>query len=177
MWFKQRELEKQQDAMTSVIASLNKHGEGVYVIASTFMSLKGLVECLTSPEVAIPVSALGVGPVTPGDIFKARKLQFATVLAFQVKLTLKARQVAEALEVKVICGDSIEQLCRLFREYTTSGSELLREDRAVSDEAVLPCVLSMLPKCVLNKEDPILVGVYVVEGSVRVCLLFFALFF
>lgn len=158
------------NAMTSVRRNFKKREEGVYAIASTFMSLKVLVECLTSPEVDIPVSVLGLGPVSTGDIRKASKLLerkplFATVLAFQVEVTQDAAQLAHELGVKVICGDSIEHMCLQFKEL---GEE---EEETKSDEAVFPCILRILPNCVLNKEDPIVVGVYVVEGLVKVWML------
>ncbi|ESQ47942.1 hypothetical protein EUTSA_v10022147mg [Eutrema salsugineum] len=149
-----------------------KEGEGVYAIASTLMSLRGFVEGLTSPGVDIPVSAFGLGLVTPGDIRKASTLlqtkpQFATVLAFQVEVTPEASKLAEILGVKVICGDSVEHLCQQFNEYIR---EHQGEAEAESDdETVFPCcVVRVLPNCVFNKEDPILLGAYVVEGLVRV---------
>src|SRR6185312_1085324 len=44
--------------------------------------------------------------------------------------------------------------------------EQKRRDQA--PQAVFPCVLRIIPGAVFNKRDPILVGVDVVEGSLRV---------
>lgn len=158
-------------AMNDVMGFLKKKEgkeEGVYAIASSFGCLFELVLHLTSAEVNIPVTGLGVGPVTPGDIRKATQRRKHTVLAFQVEVTPKASQLAQTLGVKIICGDTVEHLCQQFQEFNNE----LGEDKKESESdvaAVSPCLLSILPKCVLNKEDPIVVGVYVVEGFVKVC--------
>ncbi|CAF2050109.1 eukaryotic translation initiation factor 5B [Brassica rapa] len=159
-------------AMNDVMGCLKKKKEGkeegVYAIASSFGYLFELVLHLTSAEVNIPVTGLGVGPVTPGDIRKATQLlqtKKHTVLAFRVNVTPKASHLAQTLGVKIICGDTIEHLCQQFQECNKE----LGDDKSESDvAAVSPCLLSILPKCVLNKEDPIIVGVYVVEGFVKV---------
>lgn len=161
--------------MNDVMGCLKKKKEGkeegVYAIASSFGYLFELVLHLTSAEVNIPVTGLGVGPVTPGDIRKATQLlqtKKHTVLAFRVNVTPKASHLAQTLGVKIICGDTIEHLCQQFQECNKE----LGDDKSESDvAAVSPCLLSILPKCVLNKEDPIIVGVYVVEGFVKVCFL------
>ena len=165
-------------AMNNVMGCLKKkkeeeeEEEGVYAIASSFNYLYDLVLHLTSPEVNIPVTGLGVGPVTPGDIRKATQLpqrrKHTTVLAFQVQVTPKASQLAQTLGVKIICGDTIEHLYQQFQEF---NKELAGEDRKESESDVAAessCLLSILPKCVLNKEGPIVVGVYVLEGFVKV---------
>ncbi|CAA7013925.1 unnamed protein product [Microthlaspi erraticum] len=157
-------------AMRSVIRSWKKkekeeEEEGVYSIAPSFASLQVLVQCLASPEVDIPVSALGLGPVSPADIRKASKqLKPQVIMAFKVEVTPEASQLAEAFRVKIISGDSVEDMCQQFKDELGEKEEA----RSDSDEEVSPCVLSILPKFVLNKEDPIVVGVSVVEGLVQV---------
>ena len=49
----------------------------------------------------------------------------------------------------------------------------MKEIRAAEQEAarlsaVFPCVLKIMPACVFNKKDPIVVGVEVVEGIAKV---------
>ena len=42
------------------------------------------------------------------------------------------------------------------------------EQEAARLSAVFPCVLKIMPACVFNKKDPIVVGVEVVEGIAKV---------
>lgn len=42
------------------------------------------------------------------------------------------------------------------------------EQEAARFDAVFPCVLSILPTCIFNKKDPIVLGVEVVEGIAKV---------
>ena len=43
------------------------------------------------------------------------------------------------------------------------------EQEAAKLEAVFPCILRILPTCVFNKKDPIVVGADIVEGIAKVC--------
>ena len=43
------------------------------------------------------------------------------------------------------------------------------EQEAAKLDAVFPCILKILPTCVFNKKDPIVVGADVVEGIAKVC--------
>ena len=43
------------------------------------------------------------------------------------------------------------------------------EQEAAKLDAVFPCILRILPTCVFNKKDPIVVGADVVEGIAKVC--------
>ncbi|ESQ47943.1 hypothetical protein EUTSA_v10021382mg [Eutrema salsugineum] len=142
---------------------------GVLAVASTTCSLKVLLEFLTSQTVKIPVRALDVGTITPVEIRKAYKMseedvkqRQTTILAFEVDVTPEASQLAERLEVKVICGCVLETLLQQFKEETKM------DDDDDEEEAIFPCVLRILPDLVFNKEDPVVLGVLVVRGFLKV---------
>ncbi len=44
------------------------------------------------------------------------------------------------------------------------------EQEAAKFDAVFPCILRILPACVFNKKDPIIVGVDIEEGIAKVPL-------
>ncbi len=44
------------------------------------------------------------------------------------------------------------------------------EQEGAKFDAVFPCILRILPNCVFNKKDPIVVGVDIEEGIAKVCL-------
>ncbi|XP_010471841.1 PREDICTED: eukaryotic translation initiation factor 5B-like isoform X1 [Camelina sativa] len=163
--------ESAMEDMESVLSRIDIGGEGVYVQASTLGSLEALLEYLKSPAVKIPVSGIGIGPVHKKDIMKAgvmleRKKEYATILAFDVKVTTEASELAEDMGVKIFCADIIYHLFDLFKGYIENIKEEKKKESA--EEAVFPCVLKILPNCVFNKKDPIVLGVDVVEGILKI---------
>ncbi|XP_055825292.1 eukaryotic translation initiation factor 5B-like [Solanum dulcamara] len=163
--------EAAMEDMKSVMSRIDKSGEGVYVQASTLGSLEALLEFLKTPEVSIPVSGIGIGPVHKKDVMKAsvmleKKKEYATILAFDVKVTQEARELADELGVKVFMADIIYHLFDQFKAYIDTIKE--EKKKEVAEEAVFPCVLKIVPNCVFNKKDPIVLGVDVLEGIVRI---------
>ncbi|KAK9715519.1 hypothetical protein RND81_06G170500 [Saponaria officinalis] len=160
-----------KEDMDSVMSRIDKSGEGVCVQASTLGSLEALLEFLKSPAVSIPVSAVSIGPVHKKDVMKAgvmleKKKEFATILAFDVKVTPEAREYADEVGVKIFMADIIYHLFDQFKAYIDNIKEEKKKEAA--DEAVFPCVLKIMPNCVFNKKDPIVLGVDVLEGIAKV---------
>lgn len=163
--------EAAMEDMRSVMSRIDKSGEGVYVQASTLGSLEALLEFLKSPAVSIPVSGIGIGPVHKKDVMKAsvmieKKKEYATILAFDVKVTQEARELADEMGVKIFIADIIYHLFDQFKAYIDNLKEEKKKEAA--DEAVFPCILKILPNCVFNKKDPIVLGVEVADGIVKV---------
>ncbi|XP_077243402.1 uncharacterized protein LOC143883952 [Tasmannia lanceolata] len=157
--------------MKSVMSRIDKSGEGVCVQASTLGSLEALLEFLKSPAVNIPVSGINIGPVHKRDVMKAsvmleRNKEYATILAFDVKVTPEARELADETGVKIFIADIIYHLFDQFKAYIDKLKEEKKKDAA--EEAVFPCVLQIMPNCIFNKKDPIVLGVDVIEGIAKV---------
>ncbi|KAL5069734.1 hypothetical protein RYX36_020621 [Vicia faba] len=155
----------------SVLSRIDRSGEGVCVQASTLGSLEALLEFLKTPEVNIPVSSISIGPVHKKDVMKAsvmleKKREYSTILAFDVKVTPEARELAEELGVKIFIADIIYHLFDQFKAYMENIKEEKKKESA--DEAVFPCVLKILPNCVFNKKDPIVLGVDILEGILKI---------
>ncbi|CAK8573394.1 unnamed protein product [Lathyrus sativus] len=155
----------------SVLSRIDRSGEGVCVQASTLGSLEALLEFLKTPEVNIPVSAISIGPVHKKDVMKAsvmleKKREYSTILAFDVKVTPEARELADELGVKIFIADIIYHLFDQFKAYMENIKEEKKKESA--DEAVFPCVLQILPNCVFNKKDPIVLGVDILEGILKI---------
>ncbi|CDP11376.1 unnamed protein product [Coffea canephora] len=163
--------EAAMEDMRTVMNRIDKSGEGVYVQASTLGSLEALLEFLKTPVVNIPVSGIGIGPVHKKDVMKAsvmleKKKEYATILAFDVRVTPEARELADELGVKIFCADIIYHLFDQFKAYIDNLKEEKKKEAA--DDAVFPCVLKIIPNCVFNKKDPIVLGVDVLEGVAKV---------
>ncbi|EEF34273.1 translation initiation factor if-2, putative [Ricinus communis] len=163
--------EAAMEDVRSVMNRIEKRDEGVYVQASTLGSLEALLEFLKSPAVGIPVSGIGIGPVHKKDVMKAsvmleKKKEYATILAFDVKVSQETRELADDLGVKIFMADIIYHLFDQFKAYIDNLKEEKKKEAA--DEAVFPCVLKILPNCIFNKKDPIVLGVEVTDGIVKV---------
>uniref|UniRef100_M0ZZ58 Translation initiation factor if-2 n=1 Tax=Solanum tuberosum TaxID=4113 RepID=M0ZZ58_SOLTU len=157
--------------MKSVMSRIDKTGEGVYVQATTLGSLEALLEFLKTPGVSIPVSGIGIGPVHKKNVIKAsvmleKKKEYSTILAFDVKVTQGARELSDELGVKVFMADIIYHLFDQFKAYIDTIKE--EKKKEVAEEAVLPCVLKIIPNCVFKKKDPIVLGVDVLKGIFRI---------
>ncbi|KAG7940967.1 hypothetical protein I3843_16G013800 [Carya illinoinensis] len=163
--------EAAMEDVESVMSRIDKSGEGVYVQASTLGSLEALLEFLKSPAVNIPVSGIGIGPVHKKDVMKAsvmleKKKEYATILAFDVKIMKDAEELAESLSVTIFRADIIYHLFDQFKAYIDNLKEEKKKETA--DDAVFPCVLKILPNCIFNKKDPIVLGLDVLEGIAKV---------
>ncbi|KAK7343729.1 hypothetical protein VNO77_12721 [Canavalia gladiata] len=163
--------EAAMEDMRSVMSRIDRTGEGVCVQASTLGSLEALLEFLKTPEVSIPVSGISIGPVHKKDVMKAsvmleKKREYAAILAFDVKVTPEARELADELGVKIFIADIIYHLFDQFKAYIDNIKE--EKKREAADEAVFPCVLKILPNCIFNKKDPIVLGVDILEGTAKI---------
>ncbi|XP_055846554.1 eukaryotic translation initiation factor 5B [Episyrphus balteatus] len=141
---------------------------GVFVQASTLGSLEALLEFLRTSK--IPYFAIRIGPVVKRDVMKASTMleheaQYATILAFDVKVERDAQEMADSLGVKIFQADIIYHLFDKFMAYREELKQKKREEfRSV---AVFPCKLKILPQFIFNSRDPIVMGVMVENGIVK----------
>lgn len=153
----------------TILQNVDKSGEGVYVQASTLGSLEALLEFLRTSD--IPVSGINIGPVHKKDIHRAsamleKRKEFATILAFDVPVEREARDLAEEVDVTIFTADIIYNLFDMFTEHMENHKKQRQED--IKDDVVFPCILKIKPDCIFNKKDPLILGVDVMEGILRV---------
>ncbi|KAL4860126.1 Eukaryotic translation initiation factor 5B [Chlorella vulgaris] len=158
--------------MQDIFSSVDKTGEGVCVQASTLGSLEALLEFLRSDAVQIAVSSINIGPINKKDIMRANAMierghrKFGVILAFDVPVTREAASLAEQMGVRIFTADIIYHLFDQFTAYLKTVKE--EEQEAAKLTAVFPCVLKILPTCIFNQKDPIILGVEVMEGIAKV---------
>jgi translation initiation factor 5B len=153
----------------TILQNVDKSGMGVYVQASTLGSLEALLEFLRTSS--IPVSGINIGPVHKKDITKAstmleKRKEFATILAFDVPIEREAREMAEDMGVTIFSADIIYHLFDQFTDYMERMKQTRREQ--ISNDVVFPVVLRILRDNIFHNKDPIVMGVDVVEGLLRV---------
>ena len=169
-----------EDIKAEVMSDLSKLQEklstdkkGVMVQASTLGALEALLQFLreeTKPP--IPVSAIGIGTINKRDVTKISIMnekgcsEYATILAFDVPVPKDAREHAEEVNVRIFTADIIYHLFDQFTRFMEQLQEKRREDAA--GIAVFPSIVKILPQHIFNQKDPIIVGVEVVEGILKV---------
>lgn len=154
--------------LKQTLSCIKLEEKGVYVQASTLGSLEALLEFLRTSKV--PYAGINIGPVHKKDVMKAstmleHDLQYAVILAFDVKVERESQEMADTLGVRIFSAEIIYHLFDAFTKY--------REDykKAKQDEfkhiAVFPVKLKVLPQFIFNSRDPIVMGVTIEAGVLR----------
>lgn len=164
----------EEDLEEEVESDLNKlfsrvatTGRGVSVQASTLGSLEALLDFLK--DCKIPVANVGIGPVFKRDVIQCATMleknpDYAVMLCFDVKIDKEAQAHAEENGIKIFTADIIYHLFDAFTKHMEEQLEKKKEESKML--AVFPCVLNTV--AVFNKTGPIVVGVDVVDGNLRV---------
>jgi len=152
--------------LENLLGKISKTGRGVSVQASTLGSLEALLEFLRVSK--IPVANISIGPVYKRDVMQAgimleKAKEYAVMLCFDVKVDKEAQAYADEVGVTIFTADIIYHLFDDFTKHLKRLSEQRKEDSKLL--AVFPAVLK--PVAVFNKKDPIVIGVDVIEGNLR----------
>jgi translation initiation factor 5B len=158
-----------QKDLATILSKVDKTGTGVCVQASTLGALEALLSYLA--DMKIPVRYIAIGPVHKKDIMHAsimleRKPEYAVILAFDVKIAPEAEKYADEIGVKIFNENVIYHL---FEQWTAHITRIREERRAAGAAiAVYPCVLEVLPNCVFNAKNPIVLGCRVSDGVAKI---------
>ncbi|KAL5113989.1 eukaryotic translation initiation factor 5B [Pleosporales sp. CAS-2024a] len=152
--------------LAHLLSKVSKTGRGVSVQASTLGSLEALLEFLRVSK--IPVSTISIGPVYRKDVLRAgimleKAKEYAVMLCFDVKVDKEAKAYADEIGVKIFEADIIYHLFDKFTAHMKQLEEQRKEESKML--AVFPCILK--PVAVFNKKDPIVIGVDVVDGNLK----------
>ncbi|KAL4871607.1 hypothetical protein BDV12DRAFT_24973 [Aspergillus spectabilis] len=152
--------------LENLLSKVSKDQRGVSVQASTLGSLEALLEFLRVSK--IPVANISIGPVYKRDVMMCGTMlekakEFAVMLCFDVKVDKEAQAYADDVGVKIFTADIIYHLFDDFTKHMAELTERKKEEAKLN--AVFPCVLKTV--AVFNKKDPIVIGVDVAEGSLR----------
>ena len=160
-------LEEVMSDLENLLSKVSKDQRGVSVQASTLGSLEALLEFLRVSK--IPVSNISIGPVYKRDVMRAGTMveknlkEFAVMLCFDVKVDKEAQAYADEVGVKIFTADIIYHLFDDFTKHMAQLTEQRKEESKLL--AVFPCVLR--PVAIFNKKDPIVIGIDVIEGSLK----------
>jgi len=164
----EEDLEEEVEAdLNKLFSRVSTSGRGVSVQASTLGSLEALLDFLK--DCKIPVANVGIGPVFKRDVMQCGTMlekapDYAVMLCFDVKVDKEAQAYADENGIKIFTADIIYHLFDAFTKHMEEQLERKKEESKLL--AVFPCVLNTV--AVFNKTNPIVVGVDVVDGNLRV---------
>jgi len=160
-----------EDEIGDALDAIRTASEGVYVQASTLGSLEALLEFLRTEKVKY--SNINIGPVNKRDIMKASTMlehdeKYGVVLAFDVPVTRDAQELADSFKppIKIFTANIIYHLTDMFEKHLKDQKK--RKQEELKEIAIFPAKMSIMPDCIFAKRDPIVVGVKIDEGQLRV---------
>ncbi|XP_017290053.1 eukaryotic translation initiation factor 5B isoform X2 [Kryptolebias marmoratus] len=154
--------------LKQTLSSIKLEEKGVYVQASTLGSLEALLEFLRTSKV--PYAGINIGPVHKKDVMKASTMlehdvQYAVILAFDVKVERESQEMADSLGVRIFSAEIIYHLFDAFTKYREDYKKAKQEE--FKHVAVFPVKLRVLPQFIFNSRDPIVMGVSVEAGVLK----------
>lgn len=164
-----------EDGLVDILEKyVDKSQDGVCVQASTLGSLEALLEFLK--DMKIPVTNISIGPVHKKDVLKAMKVlaqdpkkikkEYATILAFDVKVSPEAAKFAEDEGITIFTANIIYHLFDEFTAHVKACQDSRKSDGGSA--AIFPCALEIVKDAVFNRSNPIILGVNVTAGQLRV---------
>ena len=92
--------------------------------------------------------------------------EYATILAFDIKVTPEAEEYAENNGIKIFTANIIYHLFDQFVEYVKKCKEERKSEEGT--KAVFPCLLEMVKGAMFHAKDPLIIGVTVVAGVLKI---------
>ncbi|MWV64788.1 translation initiation factor IF-2 [Halorubrum sp. JWXQ-INN 858] len=140
--------------------------DGVVVKADTLGSLEAMANALREAEV--PIMRAEVGDIAPRDVAiaeTANQQEHKAILGFNVDVLANAERELETADVKLFRNDVIYQL---IEDYETFVEERQRaQQETVLDKVVRPSRFRILPDHTFRQNDPAVVGVEVISGTLQ----------
>jgi translation initiation factor 5B len=155
--------------LEEIIEGFGRESIGVHVQASTLGSLEALLHYLRSVTPPIPVASVALGPVHRRDVMQCaamveRSPEHAIMLCFDVKVSPEARAEADSAGIRIFTADIIYHLTDSFEAHLEEVRSRKRAEAA--EEVAFPCVCKIIED--FNRRAPIILGVDVEEGTLRV---------
>lgn len=153
----------------TVMSSIELHEAGIHVVSSTLGSLEALATFLKSSS--IPISGVSIGSVKKKDVIVVasigkRHREYGAILCFDVVVERDIRELAASMGVRIFEARIIYHLLDEYLGFASAEKE--RDKKTHTDQAVFPVELSIVPRCVFNSRSPLVIGVQVEEGVLKV---------
>lgn len=154
-----------QEELNLVIKGIKTQALGVHVQASTLGSLEALASFLEKERV--PVSNIGIGNIKKTDVVRVSTMkENAIILCFDVSVDKDILDVAKEMNVKIMTAKIIYHLIDQYRVHI--DNIISKEKTKYAGKAVFPCALGLIPTCIFTKRSPLVVGVEVLKGKLKI---------
>lgn len=163
-----RELDDVIEEVEAELASIevDTGEQGVVVKADTLGSLEAMANALKEAEV--PILRAEVGDIAPRDVAvasTAKEDERKVILGFNVETLPNAEADLENSDVRLFRHDVIYQLIEDYEEFVTERKRSQQE--TVLDKIVRPCRFRILEDHVFRQNNPAVVGVEVLAGTLK----------
>ncbi|UIO99610.1 translation initiation factor IF-2 [Halobaculum sp. CBA1158] len=140
--------------------------DGVVVKADTLGSLEAMANALDEAEV--PILRAEVGDIAPRDVTvaeTAKESKHQVILGFNVDVLPDAEEALEHSDVRLFADDVIYQLVEEYDEHVADLERAQQEN--VLEKITRPARFRILEDHTFRQNDPAVVGVEVVSGTVQ----------
>ncbi|WP_115864810.1 translation initiation factor IF-2 [Halorussus litoreus] len=140
--------------------------QGLVVKADTLGSLEAIASALEEAE--IPIMRAEVGDVAPRDVSVASTAEedkHRTILAFNVDVLDDAERQAEQDDVNLFESDVIYRLVEEYEDHVEAIEQAQQE--TILENITRPARFQILPDHTFRQNDPAVVGVEVVSGTIK----------
>lgn len=143
--------------------------DGIHAQASTLGALEALISILKKAN--IPIRTVGVGSISKKDIIKVstiseRHPEYSTMLCFDVYPSAEMQALGKELKVTFLTAEIIYHLTEKYKKHMEEF--WLSAEEQLKDKIVFPCILTIVPGCIFTKRSPLVLGVKVQQGILRV---------
>jgi len=151
--------------VNNVLARVQRNQHGFTVHASTLGAIEALLDLLEQHN--IPVMSIAVGPVHKLSIQRAATQtdEFASIIVFDTSVDKDAAGLAQEKNVQLFQGAVVYELCEQVVHHVKVAQQTRRV--AMAHVATFPVILDILPQCIFNTKNPIVIGVRVREGVAK----------
>ncbi|EHY65671.1 translation initiation factor 5B [Nematocida ausubeli] len=143
--------------------------DGIHAQASTLGALEALISILKKAN--IPIRTVGVGSISKKDIIKVstiseRHPEYAVMLCFDVVPSQEMQVIGKEMKVKFLTAEIIYHLTEKYKKHMEE--QWAQAEEQLKDKVIFPCILTIVPGCVFTKRSPLVLGVKVQQGILRV---------
>lgn len=164
------EEDAKQQVMEDIKELANLEKIGIHLQASSLGSLEALIALVKNEN--IPVASVGIGKnLSRKDILKMKAIKekdanVGIMLCFDTKIDKEMMDLAESQHIKIFEALIIYNLIDKYKEYTEKLISMNKKKNMA--ELIYPCKLKIIPEYIFTKRSPLILGVEIIEGKLKI---------